>query len=150
MMTVDLEDDGIARLTVDGHLWLGTGRFTRPIFSRFEAWLLIRWQTREVNFIWSSAAERCMRAVLVEPVDEEKQLTTTCIPSARNKYYSRALVLRAFGQSLDHSDATMLADGTIAWRLDAFTFDPTSKSVAVEDAVSVADDVLRDSAGAPR
>ena len=91
-----------------------------------------------------------MRAVLVEPVDEGQELTTTCISSVRNKYSSRALVLQAFDQSLNHSDATMLADGTIAWRLEAFTSDPTSKSVAVEDAVSVADDVLRDSAGAPR
>ena len=87
-----------------------------------------------------------MWAVLVEPIDEGKQLTTTCIPSVGNQDSSRALILQALDQTLDHGDAAMLADGTVAWWLDASTLNPTSKSVAIEDAISIADDVLRDSA----
>ena len=91
-----------------------------------------------------------MWTMFVVPIGERKKLSTALFFAVRNQYSASALVLQAFDQTLDHGDAAMLADSTVSRRLDAFAFDPTSKSVAVEDAVPVADDVLWNGAGAPR
>ena len=83
-----------------------------------------------------------MRAMFVVPVNERKKLATACFSFLRQQNSSRALVLQTSDQTLDYGDAAVLADSTVSRRLDALAFDPTPKRGAVEDAVSVTDDVL--------
>ena len=147
-MVVNVYRESIARLAGDKRLRPCASRRTRPVFARFDGWATIGGSLSEVDFIRRLASKRCMRALFVVPVDERNNLATACFSSLGNQYSSRALVLDRPDEAFDHGDASVLADGTIPRGLNALAFDPTSKCVAVEDAVTIADDVLRCGAGA--
>ena len=78
-----------------------------------------------------------MRAMLVIPIDKINNLTPKLLASLRNQDASNAFVLHRKNETLDHGDASVLADGPIARRLDAFALNPTAERFAVEDAVAV-------------
>ena len=141
-MVVEVDRESISRLASNKRLRPRASRRTRPALTSFDAWSSVSRSLTEVNFIRRSAIERCMRAPFVVPVDERKKLATACFSLRRYQNSSRVLVLYASDQTLDHGDAAMLADGTVSRRLDAFAFDPTTKRVAIEDAVPVTDDVF--------
>ena len=80
--------------------------------------------------------------MFVVPVDIRENLAAECLTALRDKDSSRRFILDRADQTLNDGDAAVLADGAVAWRLDFFAFDPGPKGVAVEDAVSIADDVF--------
>ncbi len=141
-MVVKIQRESISRLASNKRLWPRASRSPRPALTSFNAWLSVSRSLTEVDFIRRLAIERCMRAMLVVPVNEGKKLATACFSSLRQQNSSPALVLQTSDQTLDHGDAAVLADSTVSRRLDALAFDPTPKRGAVEDAVSVTDDVL--------
>ncbi len=75
LMTVELEDDWIARLSLDANFRLCTRGSTWPASSWFEAALFVSWRTREVDLVRRPAAKRIMGATFVVPVDDEANLT---------------------------------------------------------------------------
>jgi len=84
-----------------------------------------------------------MRAMLIVPIDERENLASELVAAQRNEDSSSAFILKGPDHSLNNGNTAVFADGTISRWLDAFAFDPPPESVAVEDAVSVADDVFR-------
>ena len=78
----------------------------------------------------------------VVPTCETKELTTQLLAAHRYDDSTSTLVLERENESLNDSDAAVLANRAIARRLDAGAFDPAPKRFAVEDAISVANDVL--------
>ena len=84
-----------------------------------------------------------MGPLVVEPVLVTNQFTEKPIATQRYQNVTDALGLKRQYEAFDDSDAPVLADLAVTWRLDPFAFDPASERVTVEDAVSVADDVLR-------
>ncbi len=81
--------------------------------------------------------------MLVVPVDVRENLAAEFVTTQRDEYSSSAFILDRADQTFDNGDATVLAHGAVARRLNAFAFDPPPERVAVEDAVPITDDVLR-------
>ena len=150
-------DDGqlpSASVVIDTHLepitwpagnerpWLSTRRNTWPSSARFDSWFSIRGAHATIGLVGCLPCQTRVRSVLVVPVQDRGELASEQIVSKRNHRQQPKRLFRGENQAFDKGDASVLSYSTIPWRLDAFTFDPTSKSVAVEDAVTVANDVL--------
>ena len=80
--------------------------------------------------------------MLVVPETEPIQFTTKGCSVQGNDNLSRALVLDGQDQPLHHGNAAMFADVSVTGWLDAFSFYPASKRIAIEDTAPVADDVF--------
>ena len=83
-----------------------------------------------------------MRTEAVVPTYKTKELTTKLFAAHQYYHSTGTLVIERENDSLNDGNATVLANRAIAWRLDAGALDPAPKCVAVEDAISVANDVL--------
>ena len=112
------------------------------MLARLDARSSIVWSTAKIHFMRCAAAESHMRAKLVVPVCKTNKLTTERVAAQRNQYSASELSFNRENQPFDHGDATVLADGAVTGWLDAFTLHPAPKRTAVEDALSVADNVL--------
>ena len=87
-----------------------------------------------------------MGPIFVVPESKPTKLTTKVGAADGYDQPSRAFVFQRKNQPLHHGEAAVLPDRAITGWLDAFAFHPAAKRVAVEDAFSVANDVLRCSA----
>ena len=96
----------------------------------------------EVDFVGCPAFKRRMRTMFVVPVNIRKKLVAECITAQRYEHSTSAFLFDRPDETFNDGDAAVLADGAIARRLDALTFHPASERVAIEDAVSVTDDVF--------
>ena len=141
-MVFEVDRESISGLASDKRLRPRASRRTRPAFTSFDARSPASRSLTEVDFIRRLAIERCMRAMFVVPVGERKKLATACFSFLRQQNPSRALVLQTSDQTLDDGDAPVLADSAVTGRLDSLPLDPAAECSAVEDAVSVTDNVL--------
>ena len=142
IVVLDVEVEAIAWVSGNQGLRVRTRRWARPTRARFDAWLSIGWPSLEIDFVWCPPLERRVRTMFVVPIGERKKLAARLLTTQRDQHSSRALDLHRLDHALNHSDAAVLTDCSIARRLDAPTFDPAAEALAVEDAVPVTDDVL--------
>lgn len=110
--------------------------------SRLDSRLSLGRSPLEVDFIGRSSGERCVRAMLIVPVDECEYLSTELVATQRDEDSSSAFILDGPDHSLNNSNATMLANGLVARWLDPLAFYPSPKGMTVENSVPVADDVF--------
>ena len=138
----NLQLETIAWLPSYKSLWFSARRRARPARTRLDSRCSLGRLPLEVDFVGRLAVKRGVRATLIIPIDEGKNLVAELVKSQWNEDSSRAFILNGADQTFNNSDTAVFADGPIARWLDALTSYPLPKSAAVEDPVPVADDVL--------
>ena len=100
----------------------------------------------EEHLVGSPTVQRLMRATLAVPDEVQRALFSHPGHTQRHTHPQCELLLERPREPLDHGDTAVPSDGSVPG-LDVFSLAPRSVGVAVEDAVPVVDDVLRDLAG---
>ncbi len=108
----DVKIESSTAPTANLHLRLSTGRTSRPTSPRLEPRCATSDRFPEVDFIGSSAVEPSMRAIPVVPGNEQRQLSSKCIPAVRDDHLPCAFVLDCPDEPFDDGDTSVLADGT--------------------------------------
>ena len=94
-----------------------------------------------IGFVGRPATQEGMRPPLVVPFHEASEPGPEIPASQWDVKQSCAFVLQSTNEAFDHSNASVLADGTEAG-LDLFGFAPALEPIAPELATLVGDDVL--------
>jgi hypothetical protein len=84
-----------------------------------------------------------VRTVLVVPILVTNELPQKLVVTQRDEDVTATLCLQRQNHAFHDSYATVLTRLAVPWCLDALALHPASECVTVEDAVAVADDVLR-------
>ena len=79
--------------------------------------------------------------MFIEPIDVAIDFSSEFTASHRNRHLSSEFCFECSEESLDDGNAPVLSYGPVAYS-DSFPLGPYSKSLAIEDAVAIADDVL--------
>ena len=88
-----------------------------------------------------------MWSVLVKPGDEQNELAAKVLAAFGHMNLARTLGFERPDRPLHDGNASVLTDSAVPWRLDAFALHPFSECIAVEDTVTIADDVFGRRAG---
>ena len=110
METLDLNVESITGLSRNEHSWLGTRGRTRPVRPWLDSWSTMGREATEVGLIGRLAAERCVRTVLVGPIDQPVHFPDHGSSPCGDNDPSHSVFDGPNG-SLQNSDATVLPDG---------------------------------------
>ena len=123
-----------------------TRRSARPVGSRLVARLFAGWPEAKVDFLWCFSAKSLMRTEAIVPGSVEGNLRLHVFETKGDKDSSCVLVLQRENRSLDKSDASVFANGSISGpNLHATA--PVLEGLAKKYRMFVGDDVLRGMAG---
>ena len=111
----------------------------RPPFSWLNARGTTRWPKIEVDLVGRADIESAVRSMCVVPLDEHPQLTSEVRPVVGNNELSRALLLECADETLDHGQATVLADRAES-SADATPATPAPESLVGELAAVVSNE----------
>ena len=144
----NFQGEAITGLPGHQRLRFSTTRTARPLGAWFEPWLAVCGALVKVHFRWRPTFERHVRSVVIVPLLEPRKLAMACLTSQWNNNLAGALVLDGSNAPLHDRNAAVLPHSTVAWRLNASALSPAPESIAIEDCISITDDVPGRRAGA--
>jgi hypothetical protein len=139
---LDIECESISGLPGDERTRCSARCNARPAFAWFDAGLSIGRSQTEVHLVRSLAVECSVRTMCVVPGDEVFELPAKRRPPLGHHGSAGALVFHGSDEPLHYSDAPVLSSRAEA-RTDSLSSAPALETPAPEDAVFVANQVLR-------
>ena len=144
----NFQGEAITGLSRHQRLRFSTTRAARPLGAGFDPRLVVRRALVKVHLRRRPTSQRHVRPVIIVPILEPGKVAMARLPSERNKKLTGALVLDGSDGPLHDRNAAVLADSTVARWLNASAFRPAPESIAIEDRISIADDIPGRRAGA--
>lgn len=141
-MKVDLQEKTITRLSCDKRPRPRAGRPSWPISTRLNTRSSISWPLAKVDFVGRATLKSHVWSIFIVPVCKTDERASGLRAAQWHRHSASEFGLHRENQPLYHGNATVLSDCAIAWRANSRALDPTPKWRAVENAVSVADDIL--------